>query len=168
MPIILIIGWRSEGSNPESHGAERTSASVTSVTASKPLSLPINSTTSLSLFTPFISSSVILNRIVRLSKLQLSLSSSLIMSRFAYLPLDTARHEIRLFRLLPAPFVDDQIHVQIFHETLSDEHVPEFEAISYVWGSTRNCPSIIVSPMSKPSARNIVQLNAQLLRTQLD
>ena len=59
------------------------------------------------------------------------------MPRFAYLPLDTAREEIRLISLLPGLFNDD-IQVEIFHEPLSEEHVPEHEALSYAWGLTEN------------------------------
>jgi hypothetical protein len=55
------------------------------------------------------------------------------MPRFTRLPLDDGCQEIRLIRLLPGAF-DDDIQVEIFHEPLSEERIPEYEALSYVWG----------------------------------
>ena len=57
------------------------------------------------------------------------------MPRFTYLPLDDGCQEIRLIRLLPGVF-DDDIQVEIFHEPLSEERIPEYEALLYVWGTT--------------------------------
>jgi hypothetical protein len=76
---------------------------------------------------------------------------------FAYLPLDPLRQEIRLIRLQPSHFGDD-IHVEIFHESLSKEHVLEYEALSYTWGSPQNAHSINISQTPEASVNN--QLSA--------
>jgi hypothetical protein len=75
------------------------------------------------------------------------------MPPFTYLPLDPAGQEIRLIRLLPSQF-DDDIHVEIFHESLSEENVPEYEALSYAWGSTQTSHSIFISQTREPLANN--------------
>jgi hypothetical protein len=99
------------------------------------------------------------------------------MNRYQYQPLDTAKDEIRLIRLLPGSFSDD-IEIEIFHTRLrsnekDEENEPgkkrsksrkiwdsimhskkledalSYEALSYVWGSEDN-PSFV-------SVRNIKQ-----------
>lgn len=66
------------------------------------------------------------------------------MSRFIYLPLDTARKELRLVNLLPGPF-DTDIQVEILHTKLSEEYQPDYDALSYVWGSTEDPETIAVA-----------------------
>jgi len=46
---------------------------------------------------------------------------------------DPSRIEIRLIELLPAERESDEIHINIKHAVLSDN--PEYEALSYCWGS---------------------------------
>ncbi|PMD30671.1 HET-domain-containing protein [Hyaloscypha variabilis F] len=99
------------------------------------------------------------------------------MNQYQYQPLDTAKDEIRLIRLLPGSFSDD-IEIEIFHTRLrsnekDEENEPgkkrsksrkiwdsimhskkledalSYEALSYVWGSEDN-PSFV-------SVRNIKQ-----------
>ncbi len=76
---------------------------------------------------------------------------------FTYLPLDPLRQEIRLISLQPFDFGND-IHVEIFHESLSSEHVLEYEALSYTWGAPQNAHSINVSQRSAAGVNN--QLSA--------
>jgi hypothetical protein len=65
------------------------------------------------------------------------------MPRFIYVPLNLDLEEIRLMRLLPGRF-DDAIEVEIFHAPLSEDHTPDYEALSYVWGSVNNPKSVAV------------------------
>jgi hypothetical protein len=65
------------------------------------------------------------------------------MPRFNYAPLNVDLEEIRLMRLSPGRF-DDTIEVEIFHTPLSEDHTPDYEALSYVWGSVDNPKSIAV------------------------
>ena len=46
-------------------------------------------------------------------------------------------------RLLPGRF-DDAMEVEIFHARLSEDHTPDYEALSYIWGSVKNPKSIAV------------------------
>ncbi|KAJ4991558.1 heterokaryon incompatibility protein [Stagonosporopsis vannaccii] len=48
------------------------------------------------------------------------------------MPLDTDKHEIRLLHLEPAPFADD---IKVRLETVSLDDVPNYEALSYAWGT---------------------------------
>ena len=66
------------------------------------------------------------------------------MAGFIYSPLDSARKEIRLISLLPGLF-DTDIQVEIFHEKLSEEYQPDYEALSYVWGSTEDPETIAIA-----------------------
>ena len=63
------------------------------------------------------------------------------MARFIYSPLKSAQKEIRLISLLPGLF-DSDIKVEIFYEKLSEQYQPDYEALSYVWGSTED-PEIL-------------------------
>jgi hypothetical protein len=46
-------------------------------------------------------------------------------------------------RLLPGRF-DDAIEVEIFQAPLSEDHTPDYETLSYVWGSVDNPKSVAV------------------------
>jgi Heterokaryon incompatibility protein (HET) len=64
---------------------------------------------------------------------------------FLYRPLDLdpQSRQLRFLHLLPAQRFDDDIHCTIFHGSLQDR--PSYEALSYVWGSEENKPSIHLS-----------------------
>jgi hypothetical protein len=66
------------------------------------------------------------------------------MARFIYSPLNPAQKEIRLIGLLPGLF-DTDIQVEIFHEKLSEQYQPDYEALSYVWGSTEDPETISIA-----------------------
>jgi hypothetical protein len=66
------------------------------------------------------------------------------MTRFIYSPLNPAQKEIRLIGLLPGLF-DTDIQVEIFHEILSEQYQPDYEALSYVWGSTEDPEAISIA-----------------------
>jgi hypothetical protein len=66
------------------------------------------------------------------------------MSCFIYSPLNPAQKEIRLIGLLPGLF-DTDIYVEIFHEKLSEQYQPDYEALSYVWGSTEDLETISIA-----------------------
>ena len=72
------------------------------------------------------------------------------MSRCRYLPLNAAREEIRLVRLLPGKFAD-AIEIEIFHE---DNYHP-YEALSYVWGSLADLVPIQVRLSDNGSLRGV-------------
>jgi len=65
------------------------------------------------------------------------------MPRYDYVPLNKARGEIRLLRLLPGQF-DDGIHIEIYQRSMinSRNRFPTYTALSYVWGSQDN-PEVI-------------------------
>jgi hypothetical protein len=68
------------------------------------------------------------------------------MPTYKYKPVDPTKREIRLVRLLPGSF-DDDIELEIFHSHLLVDGDPEsiqYEALSYVWGSTVDPHSIHV------------------------
>jgi hypothetical protein len=89
---------------------------------------------------PALSNTILHANSLNKDHLELSLSLS-IMARFIYSPLDPAKKEIRLIGLLPGLF-HTNIQVEIFHEKLSEPYQPDYEALSYVWGSTED-PEII-------------------------
>ena len=64
------------------------------------------------------------------------------MARFAYSPLDPRDNSIRLTRLKPAAAFWDEIKVDIFHTTFPENSPPDYEALSYVWGSAQNPETI--------------------------
>ncbi|KAL8994655.1 MAG: hypothetical protein Q9169_005435 [Polycauliona sp. 2 TL-2023] len=57
------------------------------------------------------------------------------MPRYQYTALDPEAHTTRLLTLLPGS-VDDEIHVSLRIISLAEK--PEYEALSYAWGSTEN------------------------------
>lgn len=60
---------------------------------------------------------------------------------FKYNPLDEHDGDIRILTLHPGTN-DDQIEISIHHEHFTALETPEYEALSYVWGSERN-PKVI-------------------------
>ena len=65
------------------------------------------------------------------------------MAPYEYSALDEEASEIRLMTLLPGRFKDD-ISITLETVTLTEEHVPQYEALSYVWGSKKRPVDIFV------------------------
>lgn len=65
--------------------------------------------------------------------------------RYQYQPLDETRREIRLMLLLPGNF-SDPIHVELGIFPFPDDNdlIPDFEALSYCWGSKENPQDIFI------------------------
>lgn len=61
------------------------------------------------------------------------------MEQFQYSPLQPS--EIRLITLLPGPRTAD-IEIELYHANLSSD--PDYEALSYVWGSPERIEPILV------------------------
>ncbi|KAL8684228.1 MAG: hypothetical protein Q9224_006507, partial [Gallowayella concinna] len=76
------------------------------------------------------------------------------MAPYEYTPLKEEAKEIRLLTLLPDVF-DAPIHISIKTVVLSDEEVPEIEALSYAWGDASDRLDIFVKV--KPSKRAILR-----------
>ncbi len=108
------------------------------------------------------------------------------MDRYNYKPLDSAKGEIRLFRLLPGSF-SDEIEIDIFHARSrfkEEEHkksksrklwdifihpfqgIPSYEALSYVWGSKAEPSFVAVRRNSRrsPGHLSVTQNLAEALR----
>jgi hypothetical protein len=62
---------------------------------------------------------------------------------YTYSPLDEEAQEIRLFTLLPGSFSSD-VRVCLDITPFTKSHVPNFEAVSYTWGSAENPVSIFI------------------------
>lgn len=77
------------------------------------------------------------------------------MALYTYLPLDTASREIRLLSLLPGVSADE-IEIQLHHDVLDVSQPPEYEAVSYAWGSTENPASIKVRDFSSEEAQTML------------
>ena len=67
------------------------------------------------------------------------------MPRYKYTPLDAQSQQIRLLSLAPGMF-DDDIYVSLETVALTQDNPPEYEALSYTWGSTENSPDVDVTP----------------------
>lgn len=65
------------------------------------------------------------------------------MTNYTYSPLNVAASEIRLLTLLPGPFEAD-ICINIEVNALTQNHVPQFEALSYAWGSVESPVKIFI------------------------
>lgn len=63
---------------------------------------------------------------------------------YKYSPLDEENHEIRLLTLLPGRFSED-IQINLRTERLTTTQIPKYEALSYVWGSTKSPKTIFIS-----------------------
>ena len=71
------------------------------------------------------------------------------MPPFVYQPLNARRQEIRLIRLLPGRF-DDEIQVELIHVPLWKDLIPEYDALSYVWGAAQKLHTISVCAKPMP------------------
>ena len=59
------------------------------------------------------------------------------MAPYQYKPLNEAANEIRLLTILPGSF-RSPIVVSLEAAVLTETQIPEFEALSYAWGSTKS------------------------------
>jgi len=80
--------------------------------------------------------------------------------RYSGLPLPEAGKHIRLLRLSPGEFSDD-LHVEL--EQVLLDTASNYEALSYVWGSTAHPVSVLVGP-SREHAISVTQNLATALR----
>ena len=93
------------------------------------------------------------------------------MSRYKYTPLDSQSQQIRLMSLASGMF-DDNIYVSLRTVALTQDNPPEYEALSYTWGSTENRPDVSVVPdigtdgIWKPLAALNMELSGRLAVTQ--
>ena len=67
------------------------------------------------------------------------------MSRYEYTPLDAQSQQIRLLSLAPGMF-DDDIYISLEIVALTRDNPPEYEGVSYTWGSTKSRPDVVVMP----------------------
>ena len=65
------------------------------------------------------------------------------MAPYQYSALDEDASEIRLMTLLPGKF-QDNIFITLETVTLTRDHVPHYEALSYVWGSLKHPRTIFI------------------------
>ena len=86
------------------------------------------------------------------------------MAPYNYSALDESAGEIRLMTLLPGRFEDD---VSITLETviLTKEHIPQYEALSYVWGSKKNPVAISVKARIPEGSKSFSLLGLSRRRT---
>ena len=86
------------------------------------------------------------------------------MAPYEYSVLDEEASEIRLMTLLPGRFKDD---VSITMETvvLTREHAPQYEALSYAWGSKKNPVAISVKARIPEPAKSSSLLGLSQRRT---
>ena len=66
---------------------------------------------------------------------QLFKEQATLADKYEYGPLDSRRHEIRLFELLPSKKKNAPVEGHLRTVSLDDK--PRFEALSYVWGDPR-------------------------------
>ena len=88
------------------------------------------------------------------------------MAPYEYSSLAEDASEIRLMTLLPGRFEDD-IVITLETVILSDNHIPQFEALSYVWGSTEN-PMDISVKARKPKRSKPFSLQGRSRRRRLE
>lgn len=69
-----------------------------------------------------------------------------------YNNLDQSKHQVRLLRLLPG-HGSKSVHCELF--TISLDEPSEFEALSYVWGSTEDPVQIILGGQIKSATKNL-------------
>ncbi len=74
------------------------------------------------------------------------------MAPYEYSALDEDASEIRLMTLLPGRFEDD-ISIAMETVVLTEEHIPHYEALSYVWGSPENPENITVKARTPGRSR---------------
>jgi len=73
------------------------------------------------------------------------------MAQYVYQPLDESNDEIRLVTLLPAADRDSEVICDLNIVRLTDEDVPQYEALSYTWGSAESPCRLRVSSNSDHS-----------------
>ena len=73
------------------------------------------------------------------------------MAQYVYQPLDESNDEIRLITLLPAADRDSEVICDINIVRLTEEDVPQYEALSYTWGSAESPCRLRVSSISDHS-----------------
>jgi len=67
------------------------------------------------------------------------------MSRYQYEPLVDKARDIRLLSLLPRTNIStNKLHVLIHHVKLDKNSIPDYEALSYAWGTEENAVTIYV------------------------
>ncbi len=76
--------------------------------------------------------------------------------------LDVDASEIRLLTLLPGPFEAD-LRIDIDTTVLNKDHVPQFEALSYAWGSSETPAKLFISQKKRRSPRRLPQRAARKL-----
>jgi hypothetical protein len=76
---------------------------------------------------------------------------------YIYSPLDAEAQEIRLLTLLPGTF-SSEIRLTIDITPFTESHIPDFEAVSYTWGSTENPVDISIGE----SGRNTLAVTRNL------
>ena len=84
------------------------------------------------------------------------------MPRYKYTPLDAHSQQIRLMSLAPGMFHED-IYVSLKVVALTQDNPPEYEALSYTWGSTQTRPDVGVMPSM---AALDIELSGRLAVTQ--
>lgn len=78
------------------------------------------------------------------------LSNSFSMTAYKYSPLSVGASEIRLLTLLPGPF-DAKIYLNLDNVVLTENHVPQYEALSYAWGSAESHVNIFIGTQLRTS-----------------
>jgi len=73
------------------------------------------------------------------------------MAQYVYQPLNESNDEIRLITLLPAADRDSEVICDINIVRLTEEDVPQYEALSYTWGSAESPCRLRVSSSSDHS-----------------
>ena len=77
-------------------------------------------------------------------------------SPYHYSPIDKEASEIRLLTLLPGVF-GTKIRITIRSTVLSKSLVPEYEALSYVWGSTKRKACVYIQEAEGESTMGITR-----------
>jgi hypothetical protein len=88
------------------------------------------------------------------------------MGQYQYPSLDEEAKEIRLLTLLPARF-GSEVRITIRNVQLHEDNIPQYEALSYVWGSMENPVSIQVNPDFESSGSKPTLLVTQNLAAAL-
>ncbi|KAI4950512.1 hypothetical protein J4E91_004395 [Alternaria rosae] len=70
------------------------------------------------------------------------------MAQYFYQSLDENNNEIRLITLLPAADRDSEVICDINIVRLAEDDIPQYEALSYTWGSAESPVRLRVSPDS--------------------
>ena len=86
------------------------------------------------------------------------------MAPYEYSALDEEASEIRLMTLLPGRFKDD-ISITMETVVLTKEHTPQYEALSYVWGSKKNPVDISVKAWNPERSKSFSLLGLSRWRS---